>query len=114
MKVRKISDVNYSLNLSIDDSEMGFEWKDGELYLTISGLILNDQGSWYELPLRDLKQITIINEAPIRLKLQFEHFEILFASSHQNNLMALRHFLQPFIDQPLQTLGTTGSVPGSD
>ena len=74
---------------------MGLLWKDGSLYLSISGLMLTDGDRWYSIPFKDLKDIEA-DEGEILLKI--DGAEIRIKGENAERLMALRHLILPLID----------------
>ena len=95
--MHKITDVDYNLSLTYDDSRLKLYWKEGEMFLSVSGILLNQQGKWYELPIKDLKKITIINEEPLKIEFSFESIDLVVTGHNKDLLKALRHSLMPFI-----------------
>ena len=97
MKAQKYEDVEFTINQKIDNFKANIIWKKGGLYLSLSGLFLTDGTTWYELPVRDLDNISIIREEPLKLKFKIPSFDVTISGEHAERLLALRHFLLPYI-----------------
>ena len=98
MKARKYETVEFVINHSGDDSvKLSLIWKKGGLYLSLSGLFLTDGSTWYELPVKDLENISIVNDEPLKLRLKIPSLDILISGQRAERLLALRHFLLPSI-----------------
>jgi len=98
MKAKKYENVEFVINHSGDDSmKLSLVWKKGGLYLSLSGLFLTDGSTWYELPVKDLENISIVNDEPLKLRLKIPSLDILISGDRAEWLLALRHFLLPSI-----------------
>lgn len=97
MKARKYEDVEFVIDQKADNFQANIIWKKGGLYLSLSGLFLTDGTTWYELPVRDLDNISIIREEPLKLKFKIPSFDVTISGEHAERLLALRHFLLPYI-----------------
>ena len=98
MKARKYENVEFVINHSGDDSvKLSLIWKKGGLYLSLSGLFLTDGSTWYELPVKDFENISIVNDEPLILRLKIPSLDILISGKRAERLLALRHFLLPSI-----------------
>ncbi|MCK5024419.1 MAG: hypothetical protein KAR56_02255 [Thermoplasmata archaeon] len=98
MKAKKYENVEFVINHSGDDSmKLSLVWKKGGLYLSLSGLFLTDGSTWYELPVKDLETISVVNDEPLKLRLKIPSLEILVSGQRAERLLALRHFLLPSI-----------------
>ena len=98
MKAKRLEEVNFSINILKDDNDqLNLTMKEGQLFLSVAGLLLGDENSWYELPVQELKDLSIVDEEPLKLKFDFENIEVTITGKNPQYLMALRHFLLPFI-----------------
>ena len=98
MKAQKYENVEFVINHSGDDSiKLSLIWKKGGLYLSLSGLFLTDGSTWYELPVKDLENISIVNDEPLKLRLKIPSLDIMISGQRAERLLALRHFLLPSI-----------------
>ena len=99
MKAHKIDDVEYSVNLiSNDRSQMNLIWKSGQLFLSITGMYLSHDRLWYELPLRDITGIRLLEgERGSTLEITIGNVNVTVSGKSSNYLKALRHLLLPYI-----------------
>ena len=72
-------------------------WKKGGLYLSLSGLFLTDGDTWYELPVRELENISVVSDSPLKLRIKIPSLDIMISGERAEKLLALRHFLLPYI-----------------
>ena len=104
MKAGKVSDVSFDVHLIPDDqTPLRLVVKDGELCLSLSGLLLKEKNIWYELPLRDIKDVIVIENDEAKLKFVLEDLEVIVKGKNPAHLRALRHLLLPLIDRPENT-----------
>jgi len=61
MKVKKVEDVDFSVRLLDGDVNVQLKWKEGQLYLALSGVLVGAGDKLYEIPLRDLEGIEVID-----------------------------------------------------
>ena len=98
MKARKYENVEFVINHSGEDNiKLSLVWKKGGLYLSLSGLFLTDGSTWYELPVKDLENISIVSDEPLKLRLKIPSLDIMISGKRAERLLALRHFLLPSI-----------------
>lgn len=97
MKARKYENVEFVINHSTDDVKLSLIWKKGGLYLSLSGLFLTDGDTWYELPVRELENISVISDSPLKLRIKIPSLDIMISGERAEKLLALRHFLLPYI-----------------
>jgi len=96
MKAQKYENVEFVINHSGDDGiKLSLVWRKGGLYLSLSGLFLTDGSTWYELPVKDLENITVVSDEPLKLRLQIPSLDIMVSGQRAERLLALRHFLLP-------------------
>lgn len=98
MKAKKYENVEFVINHAGDDSiKLSLVWKKGGLYLSLSGLFLTDGSTWYELPVKDLENISVVSDDPLKLRLVIPSLDIMVSGKRAERLLALRHFLLPSI-----------------
>ena len=97
MKAHKVEEVRFGVNQQYEDMNIKLIWKEGGLYISISGIILNDGEKWYELPVGNLEDISIIEEDPITILFKSEALRVVITGKNAEKLSALRHFLLPYI-----------------
>ncbi len=95
LKVKKVGKVEYVIDMDKRPDKIRFLWKKGQLYLSVDGVLLNSQDTWYEIPAEAIKDI-VLDESGI-LVLDFESGEIKIISKDINSLRAMRHFLLPHV-----------------
>jgi hypothetical protein len=99
MKVQKIDDVNFSVNLVYDEkTKLDLIWKQGEMYLSVAGLCLNQSDLWYELPLTEIKSLDIVEGEKPHLKIEIGSLTVVVSGPNIYSLRGLRHLLMPYID----------------
>ncbi|MDD4307593.1 MAG: hypothetical protein PHU53_02150 [Thermoplasmata archaeon] len=96
MKAQKYENVEFVINHSGDDGiKLSLVWRKGGLYLSLSGLFLTDGSTWYELPVKDLENISVVSDEPLKLRIQIPSLDIMVSGQRAEKLLALRHFLLP-------------------
>ena len=99
MKAGKISEASFDINLTPGEStSVRLQLRNGELCLSISGVLLSGKGLWYELPLRDIKRVDIVEDGEVKLRFVMEDLEVTIKGNNPYHLRALRHLLLPFIE----------------
>ncbi len=97
MKAHKVDDVSFRVNLNASDTDIDLSWKDGSLFLSIRGLLFEDRGGWFEVPITEVQYIRVLDNEPLKLLFGLGKVEIVVTGDNPNHLMALRHFLLPFV-----------------
>jgi hypothetical protein len=98
LKVHKIDTVDFTINqTSSAQSDFNLVWKEGDLYLSLTNIILSDGNKWYELPIKDLKSVHIIDEKPVKIQFRLPSVDIIVTGKYAVRLLALKHFLMPYI-----------------
>ena len=96
MKAQKYENVEFVINHAGEDGiKLSLVWRKGGLYLSLSGLFLTDGATWYELPVKDLENISVVSDEPLKLRLKIPSLDILVSGKRAERLLALRHFLLP-------------------
>jgi hypothetical protein len=98
MKAQKYENVEFVINHAGEDGiKLSLVWRKGGLYLSLSGLFLTDGSTWYELPVKDLENISVVSDEPLKLRLKIPSLDIMVSGQRAERLLALRHFLLPSI-----------------
>lgn len=98
MELYKIEDVNFSINHDlVSEGSINLILKEGELYLSLKNIVLKDKKRWYDLPIKEVENIEVICENPTKLKFQSQSVEVIVTGKYAERLLALRHFLMPYI-----------------
>lgn len=97
MKAHKVDEVSFRIKLVASDSQIDLSWKDGVLFLSIEGLLFEQSGEWFEVPIMDVRSIRLLEEEPVKLLLGLDNADIVVTGDNPRHLMALRHFLLPFV-----------------
>jgi hypothetical protein len=106
MKAQKYEDVQFIISQDGDgEPNLNLVWKDGGLFLSLSGLFISDGETWYELPVSDLVNVNIINEEPLQLRFKIPALDVVVTGKRAERLLALRHFLLPYIKHDRERSG---------
>ena len=97
MKVKKIEDVNFSVQLLDGDVDVQLKWKDGQLYLALSGILIGSGDKLYEIPLKDLEGIEVVDEKPIKIRFTLKDVIVTVSGKNPEQLHAVRHLLLPLV-----------------
>lgn len=97
MKAHIYEQVKFSINPDDSKMKINLVWKDGGLYLSMTGIYLTDGEVWYELPLTDLKTIEVESEDPLHISFKASSVNVTVSGDKAQRLLALRHFLLPYI-----------------
>jgi len=98
MELHKIEDVDFSISQNGDMEEhINLVWKEGALYISMKNIVLTDGKKWYDLPIGELENVQVISENPTKLRFQLPSLEVIVSGKFAERLMALRHFLLPFL-----------------
>lgn len=97
MKVKKVDDVSFSVQLLDGDVDVQLKWKDGQLYLALSGLLLGSGDALYEIPIKDIDSIDVVDENPIRIRFSLKDLNVTLSGRSPEQLHAIRHLLLPLI-----------------
>ncbi len=95
LKVKKVGKIEYVIDMDKKPDKIRFLWKKGRLYLSVNGIVVNNDDSWYEVPVEDIKDI-LLDESGV-LTIDFETGVIRITSKDINSLRAMRHFLLPHV-----------------
>lgn len=98
MELHKVEDVDFRINQGpLSDGNINLILKEGELYLSLENVVLTDGKRWYDLPIKELENIQLISEDPVKLRFQLPSLDVIVTGKEAERLMALRHFLLPYI-----------------
>ena len=97
MELKKVETVAFSVNLLDDDVNVQLKWKNGELYLAISDILVGVGDTFYEIPIKDIKNIEIVEEKPLKLRLTLKDAIVTISGRSDEKLRAVRHLLLPFV-----------------
>ncbi len=97
MKLKKVDDVNFSVKLLDGDVDVHLKWRDGQLYLALSGLVIGSGDRLYEIPIKDLNSIDVIEERPFQLRFSLKDVVVTVSGKSPEQLHAIRHLLLPLI-----------------
>ncbi len=97
MEIKKLEDVAFSVNIADGDVEMKLQWRNGELYLAVSGIMLGVEDTFYEIPIKDVEKIEIVDEKPLKLRFTLKDAAVTVTGRSDNQLKAVRHLLLPFV-----------------
>ncbi len=95
LKAKKVGKVEYVIDMDKRPDKIRFLWRKGRLYLSVGGVILNTDDTWYEVPAESIRDVRLDENG--LLVLDFETGEIKIVSKDINSLRAMRHFLLPYI-----------------
>ena len=95
MKAYQLEEVKFAISPKDSDINIGLVWKEGELYLAMSGIMISDGSIWYEIPIEKIRDITITEDEPPRLRINIPAVDIELSGERAETLIALRHFLLP-------------------
>ena len=96
IEAKKIADVDFNIVTDKEVKDIRFIWKKGKLYISVSSILVNSKNVWYEIPVDKISDIRI-GDKEDTLYIMFEEGKMALHSSNIEVLMALRHFLLPFV-----------------
>jgi len=98
MKIYRVDSGKFSINVGYtENSKIDLVWRDGEIYLSVSGICLNHEKQWYELPIKDIKSIDIVEGVVPLLKISGDTFSVTITSKNISTLKSLKFLIQPYI-----------------
>jgi hypothetical protein len=97
MKVKKVDDVSFAVQLMDGDVDVSLKWKDGQLYLALSGLLIGSGDKIYEIPIKDVESIDVVDEKPIKIRFSLKDLTVTLSGKSPEQLHAVRHLLLPLI-----------------
>ncbi len=79
------------------DDHRGYRVKQGEgkLYLSEEGILVSENGSWYNLPLEMIYDVNRIEGDRPGLEFKIPGMDVIVKGNNREFLWALRHFLLP-------------------
>lgn len=99
MKAYELEEVRFAISPKDSKLNIGLVWKNGKMYLAMSGIMISDGNMWYEIPIEKINDMTITDDEPPRLHIKIPALNIEVSGERAETLMALRHFLLPQIQQ---------------
>ena len=100
MKAQKLDKVIFRINHLSEEMNIGVSSKEGVVFLSMQGLVLSDGELWYEIPLKELFSVSIVDEEPLKGRLQMAAVDVTLSGQKAERISALRHFLLPYISNP--------------
>lgn len=101
MKAQRLTDIGFCIEmLPNDECGLNLNWKDGEMFLTLSDILVKENDAIYDVPIRDIQYINIIENKKPKLQIGLGSIDVYITSNNRDHLQALRHFLMPFIAEP--------------
>jgi hypothetical protein len=98
MELHKVEDVDFRINQGpLSEGNINLILKEGELYLSFENVVLTDGKRWYDLPIKELDNIQVMTENPVKLRFVLQSLEVIVTGKSAERLLALRHFLLPYI-----------------
>ncbi len=97
MKVKKVDDVSFSVQLLDGDVDVQLRWKDGQLYLALSGILIGSGDRLYEIPLKELEGIEVVDEKPLKIRFTLKDVVVTVSGKSPEHLHAIRHLLLPLV-----------------
>ena len=97
MKVKKVDDVSFAVKLLDGDVDVQLRWRDGQLYLALSGLLIGSGDALYEIPIKDVENIEVVDENPIKIRFSLKDVDVTIRGRSPEQLHAIRHLLLPLI-----------------
>jgi len=95
MKAYQLEEVKFAISPKDSGINIGLVWKAGKLYLAMSGIMISDGNVWYEIPIEKIRDISITEDNPPRLRINIPALDIEVSGERAETLIALRHFLLP-------------------
>lgn len=97
-KVMKLDDVEFSITPHAGPSLCVIpEWRQGGLFMSLRVLMINDARTWYEVDVKALEDIELLDCDPVRLRLRLPFLHVTLSGKSAVRLMAIRHLLLPHI-----------------
>ncbi len=97
MKVKKVEDVAFSVQLMDGEVNVELKWKEGQLYLALSGILIGAGDKLYEIPIKDLEGIEVIDESPLKIQFTLKDVIVTVSGKNPEQLHAIRHLLLPLV-----------------
>lgn len=97
MFARLIDVVHFDFTMKDNSKEYNLASGGGKLYITYDCLLLSDGESWYQIPLKEVKDIRNLDHDDPSLLLDMSSLNVFIRGSKANILSALRHYLLPYV-----------------
>ncbi len=95
LKVKNVGKIEYVIDMDKRPDKIKFMWKKGKLYLSVNGIVVNSDDTWYEVPADEIIDISL-DESGV-LVIDFQTGAIKIISRDVNSLRAMRHFILPYV-----------------
>jgi len=95
LKIKNVGKIEYVIDMDKRPDKIKFMWKKGKLYLSVNGIVVNSDNTWYEVPADEISDISI-DESGV-LVVDFQTGAIKIISRDVNSLRAMRHFILPYV-----------------
>jgi|GEM_PF-5989613 hypothetical protein len=99
IEAKKYADVEYKLSQKIDHCKIELLWHEGGLYFSLSEIMISHGEQYFVIPIREIERLSVINEKPVKIVLDFGGMELIFTGEAGHKLLALRHLLLPYINR---------------
>ena len=96
-ELKKLETVDFTVSLLEDDMNVELRWKNGQLYIAISGILVGVGDNFYEIPIKDIKSIEVLDENPMKLRLTLNDATVTISGRNSERLKAMRHLLLPLV-----------------
>ncbi|GEM_PF-653107 len=111
IQTQKLEKIRFSINPQEQDLPVSLTWRDGELYISLRGMLIKEGDRWYEVPVKELLGIEVLEDGPFgpqKIAFNMALTKVIVTGKNASFLAALRHFLMPYISER-----RTGLVMGS-
>ncbi len=92
-----MDDIKFAILQDVKDVKVNICLREGELYLSISDIYFRDGDKWYEIPLKKLEYINVVNKDPPELEFKIPSLKVKVEGEYAEKLLALRYLLLPYI-----------------
>ncbi|GEM_PF-6958303 len=97
MFVKLIDEVKFLFKALEDHKGYRVKHGEGRLYLSEEGILVSEEGSWYQLPLDMIYDINRIEGEHPGLEFKIPGMDVIVRGTRKEFLWALRHFLLPTV-----------------
>ncbi len=99
MKAQKVDNIKFAILQDVKDIDVNICLREGELYLSISDIYFREGDKWYEIPLKKLEYINVLNKDPPELEFKIPSLKVRVEGEYAEKLLALRYLLLPYIEK---------------
>ena len=98
MKAQRLADIGFCIDmLPSEECGLNLNWKNGEMYLSLSDILVKENDAIYDVPIKKIQYINIVENSKLKLQIGLGNIELYITAKNRDHLHALRHFLMPFI-----------------